>query len=145
VEKHAPRATSHSGPYRFAYEHIDDLAYLAKKTFEGWYEDPLDLPGCWYLQAITQLFKKNRLVKEKFAGPGRKLDRRDITCPTYLLAGPADDIATPEQVVNAAHCIGMPKDRIVQEAVPGGRIGLFVGGRTLKEHWPRIARWIADQ
>ena len=57
----------------------------------------------------------------------------------------ADDITTPEQVVNAARYIGTPKDRIVQETVPGGHIGLFMVGRTLKEHRPRIARWIADQ
>jgi polyhydroxyalkanoate depolymerase len=128
------------------YEHIDDPAYLAKEeTFESWYENPLDLPGRWYLQAITQLFKENRLAKGKFVGLGRKLDLHDITCPSYLLAGAADDITTPEQVLDAAHYIGTPKDRIVQETVPGGHIGLFMGGRTLKEHWPRIARWIADQ
>ena len=46
------------------YEHIDDPAYLAKKeTFERWYENPVNLPGRWYLQAIVQLFKENRLAK----------------------------------------------------------------------------------
>ena len=128
------------------YEHIDDPAYLAKEeTFESWYENPIDLPGRWYLQAIEQLFKENRLAKGEFIGLGRKLDLRDITCPTYLLAGAADDITTPEQVLDAAKYIGTPKDRIVQKTVPGGHIGLFMGARTLKEHWPPIARWIAAQ
>jgi len=27
--------------------------------------------------------------------------------------------------------------------VPGGHIGLFMGGRTLRETWPRIGKWIA--
>ena len=72
------------------YEHIDDPAYLAKEeTFESWYENPIDLPGRWYLQVITQLFKENRLAKGEFVGLGRKLDLRDITCPAYLLAGAA--------------------------------------------------------
>jgi poly(3-hydroxybutyrate) depolymerase len=32
------------------YEHIDDPAYLSKEeTFERWYENPIDLPGRWYL------------------------------------------------------------------------------------------------
>ncbi len=128
------------------YEHINDPAYLAKEeTFESWYENPLDLPGRWYLQAITQLFKENRLAKGKFVGLGRTLDLHDITCPAYLLGGAADDITTPEQVLDAALYLGTPKERIVQETVPGGHIGLFMGGRTLKEHWPAIARWIAAQ
>ncbi len=128
------------------YEHIDDPAYLAKEeTFESWYENPIDLPGRWYLQAITQLFKENRLAKGTFVGLGRRLELRNITCPAYLLAGAADDITTPEQVLDAAKYIGTPKDRIVQKTVPGGHIGLFMGVRTLKEHWPEIARWIASR
>ena len=128
------------------YEHVDDPAYIAKEeTFESWYENPIDLPGRWYLQAIEQLFMQNRLAKGEFVGLGRKLDLRKITCPTYLLAGAADDITTPEQVLDAAKYIGTPKDRIVQKTVPGGHIGLFMGARTLKEHWPPIALWIAAQ
>ena len=128
------------------YEHLDDPAYLAKEeTFESWYENPIDLPGRWYLQVITQLFKENRLAKGEFIGLGRKLNLRDIICPAYLLAGDADDITTPEQVLDAAKYLGTPKERIVQKTVPGGHIGLFMGARTLKEDWPQIARWIAAQ
>ena len=128
------------------YENIDDPVYLAKEeTFNRWYENPIDLPGRWYLQVIEQLFKENRLAKGEFIGLGRKLDLRNITCSTYLLAGAADDITTPEQVLDAAKYLGTPKDRIVQETAPGGHIGLFMGARTLKEHWPRIARWIATR
>jgi poly(3-hydroxyalkanoate) synthetase len=128
------------------YEHIDDPVYLAKEeTFESWYENPIDLPGRWYLQVITQLFKENRLAKGEFIGLGRKLDLHDITCPAYLLAGADDDITAPEQVLDAANYIGTPSDHIVQKTVPGGHIGLFMGARTLKEHWPPIARWIAAQ
>ena len=71
------------------YEHIDDPAYLAKEeTFYRWYENPIDLPGRWYLQVIEQLFKENRLAKGEFIGLGRKLDLRDITCSTYLWLAP---------------------------------------------------------
>ena len=34
---------------------IDDPAYVAKReTFESWYENPLDLPGRWYLQVMRR-------------------------------------------------------------------------------------------
>ena len=128
------------------YEHIDDPAYLAKEeTFESWYENPIDLPGRWYLQVITQLFKENRLARGNFIGLGRRLNLHDITCPAYLLAGADDDITTPEQVLDAAKYLGTPTAHIVKETVPGGHIGLFMGARTLKEHWPQIARWVAVQ
>jgi poly(3-hydroxyalkanoate) synthetase len=128
------------------YDHINDPTYLAKEeTFESWYENPIDLPGRWYLQVIKQLFKENRLAKGEFVALGRKLNLRDITCPAYLLAGASDDITTPEQVLDAAKYLGTPRDRIVQNTVPGGHIGLFMGARTLKEYWPPIAQWITDQ
>ncbi|HAE50156.1 MAG: esterase [Tistrella sp.] len=128
------------------YEHIDDPAYLAKEeVFESWYENPLDLPGRWYLQAIRLLFKENRLAKGDFIALGRRLNLKTITCPTYLLAGAGDDITTPEQVLDAAKYIGTPAADIVQQTVPGGHIGLFMGARTLKEYWPGIARWIAGR
>jgi len=125
------------------YEHIDDPAYLAKEeTFESWYENPIDLPGRWYLQVMSQLFKENRLAKGTFVGLGRRLNLKDITCPVYLLAGQSDDITPKEQVFNAEKYLGTPKDKIEKRLVPGGHIGLFMGSRTLKEAWPAIARWI---
>lgn len=128
------------------YEHIDDPSYLAKEeAFESWYENPIDLPGRWYLQAITQLFKENRLAKGTFVGLGRRLDLHEIVCPAFLLAGAADDITTPEQVLDASRYLGTAKDLIVRKTIAGGHIGLFMGARTLSEHWPQIARWIAGQ
>ncbi|MEZ5785745.1 MAG: alpha/beta fold hydrolase [Xanthobacteraceae bacterium] len=126
------------------YEHIDDPDYISKKeVFEAWYENPVDLPGRWYLQAIRQLFKENRLAKGKFTALGRRLDLRAITCPTYLLAGGDDDITTPEQVLDTAKYVGTPSDDIVRKTAPGGHIGLFMGARTLKEYWPDIGQWLA--
>ncbi|GGF43575.1 hypothetical protein GCM10011611_57520 [Aliidongia dinghuensis] len=126
------------------YEHIDDPAYLRKEeTFESWYEHPLDLPGRWYLQAIVQLFKENRLAKGEFVGLGRRLSLKAITCPVYLLAGESDDITTKEQVFDAQNYLGTEPERIAKKLVPGGHIGLFMGSRTLKETWPEIARWVS--
>ncbi len=127
------------------YEHIDDPVYLRKKeTFESWYKNPIDLPGRWYLQAILQLFKENRLAKGSFVGLGRRLNLKDVTCPVYLLAGQSDDISPPEQVFAAEKYLGAPRDRIEKELVSGGHIGLFMGARTLKDAWPGIARWIGQ-
>ncbi len=125
------------------YEHIDHPAYLHKEeTFERWYENPIDLPGRWYLQAIVQLFKENRLAKGRFVALGRRLDLKDIGCPVYLLAGEADDITPREQVFDAEKYLGTPKERIEKRLIPGGHIGLFMGSGALEEAWPVIARWL---
>ncbi|KWN86037.1 alpha/beta fold hydrolase [Burkholderia ubonensis] len=128
------------------YEHIDDPDYLRKQeAFASWYESPIDLPGRWYLQAIVQLFKENRLAKGTFVALGRTLNLKGVTCPVYLLAGEADDITTPEQVFDAVKYLGTPAAQVTSRLVPGGHIGLFMGSRTLKDAWPDIAAWIAEQ
>lgn len=127
------------------YEHIDDPAYIKKEeAFESWYENPIDLPGRWYLQAIVQIFKENRLAKGNFVALGKKLDLKTVTCPVYLLAGESDDITTREQVFDAEKYLGTPPANIVKQLVPGGHIGLFMGSRTLKSAWPQIAQWVAS-
>lgn len=131
------------GKFIDLYAHIEDKSYIEHtEQFERWYENPIDLPGRYYLQAIQWLFKENRFAKGEFKGLGRKLSLKDVTCPTYLLAGATDDITTQEQVFAAEHLLGTPKDRIVKQLVPGGHIGLFMGSKTLKETWPGIGRWI---
>ena len=92
-----------------------------------------------------QLFKENRFAKGEFVALGRVLNLNAITCPTYLLAGKDDDITTPEQVLAAEQLISTPAANIRKKIVPGGHIGLFMGSRTLRETWPEIAHWIADQ
>jgi poly(3-hydroxybutyrate) depolymerase len=128
------------------YENIDNPVYVNKqRAFEAWYENPIDLPGRWYLQAVQQLFKENRLVKGTFEGLGRRLLLKNITCPVYLLAGASDDITTKEQVFDAEKYLGTPPQQIVKMLVPGGHIGLFMGARTLHDYWPKIARWISGK
>ena len=128
------------------YEHIEDKCYIERtEQFERWYENPIDLPGRYYLQAIESLFKKNQLAKGEFVALGRRLNLRTIHAPLYLLAGAEDDITTAEQVFNTTALVITPTDEIVKKLVPGGHIGLFMGASTLAGPWREIGRWLAAQ
>jgi poly(3-hydroxyalkanoate) synthetase len=129
--------------YLELYENIDDAAYIRRsETFSRWYEDPLDLPGRWYLQAITQLFKENRLAKGTFVALGEQIALGNITCPAFLLAGLSDEITPSAQVFAAENLLGTPKTEIRKELAPGGHIGLFMSKKTLRDYWPQIAAWL---
>jgi poly(3-hydroxybutyrate) depolymerase len=128
------------------YEHIADKCYIARsERFERWYENAIDLPGRYYLQAIEELFKANRFAKGEFIGLGRKLSLKDVKVPLYLLAGEADDITTKEQVFEAEHLVGTPHSAIVKKLAPGGHIGMFMGTKTLAGIWPEIGHWMKSQ
>lgn len=132
------------GKFIDLYEHIEDKCYIERtEQFERWYENPIDLPGVYYLQAVRLLFEENRFAKGEFVGLGKKLSLKDVTIPVFLLAGDADDITTKEQVFAAERLLGTPAEKIEKKLVPGGHIGLFMGSRTLQETWPEIAAWIS--
>ncbi|WP_155773944.1 alpha/beta fold hydrolase [Rhodovulum sp. MB263] len=134
------------GKFLDLYAHIEDRNYIERtETFERWYENPLDLPGRYYLQAIDLLFKQNLFARGEFMGLGRRLSLKDVTCPAYLLAGEGDDITTREQVFAAEDLLGTPKAQIRKLLAKGGHIGLFMGRHTLADVWPGIAEWIAEQ
>jgi hypothetical protein len=88
----------------------------------------------------SQIFKDNLLARGQYQALGKTLDSSD-----HLPALPAGRRARrhhhPEQVLNAAPG-GYAPAHITQRVVPGGHIGLFMGGRTLAEAWPQIARWL---
>lgn len=131
------------GKFLDLYQHVENRNYINRtEKFERWYENPIDLPGAYYLQAIKSIFKENRLAKGQFVGLGKCLSMKDIVCPVYLLAGAEDDITTKEQVFDAEKYLGTPKAEIVKKLASGGHIGLFMGTRTLTECWPGIAGWI---
>lgn len=135
--------TQYVAKFHDLYRNIDDPEHRRRfEEFERWYEHTLDLPGVWYLQVITQLFKQNRLAKGEFVGLGRQLKLKDVTCPVYLLAGEVDDVTPREQVFNAETYLGTPRTQIIKEITPGGHIGLFMGKETLAAKWPGIAAWI---
>jgi polyhydroxyalkanoate depolymerase len=129
--------------YLDLYAHLEERSYVARtEAFERWYENPIDLPGTFYLQAIDQIFKENRLAKGTFAALGRSVDLRDITVPLYLLAGEDDDITPREEVFRAESLVGTPQGDIAKVLAPGGHIGLFMSTRNLAGAWSAIAHWI---
>jgi polyhydroxyalkanoate depolymerase len=131
------------GKYLDLYKHIEDKNYIARtEKFEAWYENPIDLPGAYYLQAIQLIFKENRLAKGQFVALSEQVSMKNILCPVYLLAGSEDDITTKEQVFDAEKYLSTPKHHIVKKLASGGHIGLFMGSKTLTERWPKIADWI---
>ena len=142
--------TLHPGHYlgRMLELHRDFAADgdLARNdAFQRWIDAALDLPGRYYLQVIEELFQQNQLARGCFAGLGRTLSLEDVTCPVWLLAGEADDIAPAAQVLAAAALLGTPEAEVVQQTLPADHLGLFIGAPALQEAWPAIARWIAKK
>ncbi len=74
--------------------------------FNRWNEEPLNLPGVYYLQVVNSIFRENRIASGSFVALGRHVDLRKVTMPIFLLAGLDDDVVPPEQALATARSRG---------------------------------------
>jgi poly(3-hydroxyalkanoate) synthetase len=115
------------------------------ETFLRWQQRTLDLPGPYFLEVFDWLFRENRIAAGTFYALGRLVDLRELHCPLFLLAGDRDSIAPAGQVLAAATLTGAHAREVETAIAPCDHLALFVGQDTLKNIWPRIARWLCER
>ena len=112
--------------------------------FQQWNEQPLDLPGTYYLQILDWIFRENRIANGKFVALGREIHLQEVRMPVFLLAGHEDDVVPPQQALATARLLGTPTDLIETAVEPCNHLALFMGAKTHAVTWARIARWLQD-
>jgi poly(3-hydroxyalkanoate) synthetase len=110
--------------------------------FQDWHTATVDLPGTYYLQVVEWLYKQNRLAEGKLVALGRRIDLGEVRAPLFLLAASEDDVVAPEQVFATEARVGTHAAEIETAMTPAQHLGLFMGARTLRTIWPKIARWL---
>jgi poly(3-hydroxyalkanoate) synthetase len=110
--------------------------------FKNWNSWTVDVPGTYYLEVIEKLYKRNELASRSFVALGQKIDLSGLRLPMYLLAGSADEVVAPEQLLAVERLVGTQPEYLRREVAPCNHLALFMGRRTLEEHWPRIVRWM---
>jgi poly(3-hydroxybutyrate) depolymerase len=110
--------------------------------FREWHAATVDLPGTYYLEVVEWLYKQNRLAEGRLVALGHRIDLARVRVPLFLLAARDDDVVAPEQVFATEARVGTAASEIETAIAPCQHLGLFMGARTLRTIWPRIARWL---
>ncbi|MEJ2716557.1 MAG: alpha/beta fold hydrolase [Deltaproteobacteria bacterium] len=129
------------GDYLKLLTNIDDPKVVDRsRRFRAWYEHTQHLSGAWYLQAVYELFKENRLVQGKLKVMGRYVSLKNITCPVVLIAGANDDITLQPQLFNMARHVS---GKVLKMVIPDcGHIGLFMKKQALEGYWKRALGFV---
>jgi poly(3-hydroxybutyrate) depolymerase len=112
--------------------------------FKNWNSWTVDLPGTYYLEVIEKLYRRNELARGSFVALGQKIDLSRLRLPIYLLAGSADEVVAPEQLLAVERMVGTQPEHLRREVAPCNHLGLFMGKRTLEEYWPPIVSWMKE-
>lgn len=131
------------GDYVNLFTHIsDDKSLERTKKFRIWYEFTQNISGRWYIQAVKNLFKDNKLIKKELIVLGKLVDLENIRCPVALLSGEKDDITLEPQIFNMVNHISTPEKKTMQLTIPGsGHIGVFMRTKS-QPYWARALDFI---
>ncbi len=113
-----------------------------RERFREWYDWTVDLPGTYYLQVVSWLFRENRIAEGRFVALGRTIDLTSVDIPMFLLAGRDDTLVSAAQLLATARLVGTPPHAIETAVEPCGHLSLFIGGETLERVWRGVAGWL---
>lgn len=123
-------------------EALDDRKkFLNFLRMEKWISDRPDHPGEAAKQWLKDLYQDNKLVKSDFELGGRKVELKNITCPVLNVFAQDDHIIPPATSQALRGKIGT--EDYTELGLPGGHVGVFVGGKAQKLLGSGIADWIA--
>jgi polyhydroxyalkanoate synthase subunit PhaC len=120
----------------------DEQKLLNFLRMEKWIADRPHHPGEAAKQWLKDLYQDNKLVRNEFELSGRRVDLRNITCPVLNVFAKDDHIIPPATSQALGGKVGT--EDYTELALPGGHVGVFVGGRSQKLLGPGIANWLAD-
>ncbi|MGV6871251.1 alpha/beta fold hydrolase [Pseudochelatococcus sp. B33] len=114
-----------------------------REAFDIWFWTTIDIPGRYYLDVVSRIFKQNQLATNRLEVLGRMAVLSRVEAPLLLLAAEHDEFVAPEQIFAAERLTRPPAGAVRKITVPGNHLGLFLGGNTIRKTWPKIARWLA--
>lgn len=134
-------------PPRFAFDkYVKFFEKMHDKGFvdtfiavERWLYNTPPIPGNLYRDIINDCYKRNALFKSEMMLDGRKVDLSKIDMPVLAISAEHDDLASPASTLAVLDAVSS-KDKDSMK-MPGGHVGLCVGGSAHKNLWPQVAKW----
>jgi polyhydroxyalkanoate synthase subunit PhaC len=121
----------------------DDKKFLNFLRMEKWIADRPHHPGEAAKQWLKDLYQDNKLINGTFTINGQTVNLGNITMPVLNVFAKDDHIIPPATSQALGAHVGT-KD-YSELALPGGHVGVFVGGKSQALLGSGIAKWLADR
>ena len=123
---------------------VDDRKkFLNFLRMEKWIADRPHHPGEAAKQRLKDLYQENKLVDGTFELGGRRVDLKNITCPVLNVYATDDHIIPPATSQALGSKVG--SSDYSELGLPGGHVGVFVGGKAQALLGSGIADWLGKR
>ena len=121
----------------------DEKKFMNFLRMEKWIADRPHHPGEAAKQWLKDLYQENKLVKGELELAGRRVDLRNVAMPILNVFAKDDHIIPSSTSQALKSCVGT-KD-YTELGLPGGHVGVFVGGKSQTLLGAGIADWLTDR
>jgi polyhydroxyalkanoate synthase len=121
----------------------DEKKFLNFLRMEKWIADRPHHPGEAAKQWLKDLYQENRLIRNEFVIGGRKVELKNVSMPVLNVFAKDDHIIPPATSQALGREVGS-KD-YTELPLPGGHVGVFVGGKSQGLLGSGIAKWLAQR
>ena len=119
----------------------DEQRLLNWLRMEKWIADRPDHPGEAAKQWLKDLYQQNKLVRNEWELDGKRVDLGNISMPVLNVYAQDDHIIPP--ATSRALGTKVRSSDYQELGLPGGHVGVFVGGRSQKLFAPGVAKFLA--
>ncbi len=124
-------------------EIVDDEQRLMNwLRMEKWIADRPDHPGEAAKQWMKDLYQQNKLIRNEWELDGRQVDLGQIRMPVLNVYAKDDHIIPPATSRALGPKLG--RSNYTELALPGGHIGVFVGGRSQALFAPAVHAFVEE-
>lgn len=110
------------------------------RCLETWINDNVSIPDAFFEDLIGQLYRKNALAEGTLHFKSGPVVLDEITVPMLTIAAADDHIVPVDSATKALERVKSQKKRT--EVLPGGHIGVVVGGLARRRLWPLLLEWM---
>jgi polyhydroxyalkanoate synthase len=121
----------------------DEKKFQNFLRMEKWIADRPHHPGEAAKQWLKDLYQQNKLIHNAFVINGRTVNLGNITMPVLNIFAKDDHIIPPATSQALGAKVGS-KD-YTELPLPGGHVGVFVGGKSQALLGSGIAKWLAER
>ena len=111
------------------------------RLFNKWTSDQIPFPGECFRQSTKELMWGNKLMKGELELDGKRVDLRQVTCPTLNAMAQHDHIAPYDATKPLTSLVGSTdKEDVV---LKGGHVSLVAGMNAVMRLWPKVNEWLS--
>jgi len=119
---------------------MDDRQLEGHRALTQWARDHVPFPGALLRQVTAMLLRENGFMTDRIRVGGRRVHLADIDVPVLNVVAQGDDIVP--RAASAPMAELLERAEVAEAPVPGGHVGLVIGGAAVRTTMPAISGWL---